>query len=86
MLVLSVLPVLNLAVMSVFKIGWKDAKSVWEPVGTGNYAALGGDALFAASLAVVALKPPVVLFLMVFAYAVSGYVLWGLGRRVKAVP
>ena len=42
-------------------------------------------ALFAAGLAVVSLKPSVVLFLMVFAYGVSGYVLWGLGRRAKPV-
>jgi CDP-diacylglycerol--serine O-phosphatidyltransferase len=40
-------------------------------------------AVFAAGLAVVSLKPSVVLFLMVFAYGVSGYVLWGLGRRAK---
>jgi len=40
-------------------------------------------AVFAASLAVVSLKPSVVLFLMVFAYGVSGYVLWGLGRRAR---
>jgi CDP-diacylglycerol---serine O-phosphatidyltransferase len=40
-------------------------------------------ALFAAALAVVSLKPSVVLFLMVLAYAISGYVLWGLGRRAK---
>ena len=42
-------------------------------------------ALFAAGLAVISLKPPVVLFLMVFAYGVSGYVLWGLGRRARPV-
>jgi len=40
-------------------------------------------AVFAAGLAVVSLKPSVLLFLLVFAYAVSGYVLWGLGRRAK---
>jgi CDP-diacylglycerol--serine O-phosphatidyltransferase len=40
-------------------------------------------ALFAASLAVVALKPSVVLFLLFLAYALSGYVLWGLKRRAK---
>ena len=40
-------------------------------------------AVFAASLAVVSLKPSVVLFLLFFGYAVSGYVLWGLGRRAK---
>ena len=40
-------------------------------------------AVFAAGLAVVSLKPSVVLFLMVFAYAASGYVLWGLGRRAR---
>jgi len=42
-------------------------------------------ALFAAGLAVVSLKPPMVLFLMVFAYGVSGYVLWALGRRARPV-
>ena len=40
-------------------------------------------ALFAAGLGVVSLKPSVVLFLIVFAYGVSGYVLWFLGRRAK---
>jgi CDP-diacylglycerol--serine O-phosphatidyltransferase len=40
-------------------------------------------ALFAAGLAVVSLKPSVVLFLLVLAYAVSGYVLWGFGKRVR---
>jgi CDP-diacylglycerol--serine O-phosphatidyltransferase len=40
-------------------------------------------ALFAAGLGVISLKPSVVLFLMVFAYGVSGYVLWGLGRRAR---
>jgi CDP-diacylglycerol--serine O-phosphatidyltransferase len=39
--------------------------------------------LFAAGLGVISLKPPVVLFLMVFAYGVSGYVLWGMGKRAK---
>jgi CDP-diacylglycerol--serine O-phosphatidyltransferase len=42
-------------------------------------------AVFAAGLAVISLKPSVVLFLMVFAYGVSGYVLWGLGRRARPV-
>jgi CDP-diacylglycerol--serine O-phosphatidyltransferase len=36
-----------------------------------------------AGIAVVSLKPPVVLFLMVFAYGMHGYVLWFLGRRAK---
>src|SRR5258707_11741427 len=40
-------------------------------------------AVFAAALGVISLKPSVVLFLLVFAYGVSGYVLWFLGRRVK---
>lgn len=40
-------------------------------------------ALFAAALAVISLKPSVVLFLIVFSYGVSGYVLWFLGRRIK---
>ena len=38
---------------------------------------------FVAGLAVVSLKPSVVLFLLVFAYGVSGYVLWGMGKRAK---
>jgi CDP-diacylglycerol--serine O-phosphatidyltransferase len=40
-------------------------------------------AVSAAVLAVIALKPSVVLFLLVFGYGVSGYVLWFLGRRVR---
>jgi CDP-diacylglycerol---serine O-phosphatidyltransferase len=36
-----------------------------------------------AGIAVVSLKPPVVLFLLVFAYGLHGYVLWFLGRRAK---
>jgi CDP-diacylglycerol--serine O-phosphatidyltransferase len=40
-------------------------------------------AVFAASLGVVSLKPSVVLFLLFLAYSVSGYVMWGLGRRAK---
>ena len=42
-------------------------------------------AVLAAGLAIVSLKPSVVLFLLVFAYAVSGYVLWGLGKRARPV-
>ena len=38
---------------------------------------------FVAGLAVIALKPSVVLFLMFFAYAVSGYILWGMGKRAR---
>src|SRR5271167_3996790 len=40
-------------------------------------------AVFAASLAVVSLKPSVVLFLLFLAYSASGYVMWGLGKRAK---
>jgi CDP-diacylglycerol--serine O-phosphatidyltransferase len=40
-------------------------------------------ALFAAGLGVVSLKPSVMLFLLFLAYSVSGYVMWGLGRRAK---
>jgi CDP-diacylglycerol--serine O-phosphatidyltransferase len=40
-------------------------------------------ALLAAAFAVISLKPPVILFLLCLAYAVSGYVLWGLGTRVR---
>ena len=40
-------------------------------------------AVFAASLGVVSLKPSVMLFLLFLAYSVSGYVMWGLGRRAK---
>jgi CDP-diacylglycerol--serine O-phosphatidyltransferase len=41
---------------------------------------------FVAGLAVVSLRPPVVLFLLCLAYAVSGYVLWGMGARVRRLP
>jgi CDP-diacylglycerol--serine O-phosphatidyltransferase len=40
----------------------------------------------AASLAVISLKPPVVLFLLCLGYALSGYVLWGMGKRAKPLP
>ena len=40
-------------------------------------------AVFAAGLAIISLKPSIVLFLMVFAYGVSGYVLWSMGKRAK---
>jgi len=43
-------------------------------------------ALFAAALGVISLKPSVVLFLLVFAYGVHGYVLWGMGMRVRKLP
>ena len=39
-----------------------------------------------AGLAVISLRPPVVLFLACLAYAVSGYVLWGMGTRVRRPP
>ena len=39
-----------------------------------------------AGLAVISLRPPVVLFLLCLAYAVSGYVLWGTGVRVRRLP
>jgi CDP-diacylglycerol--serine O-phosphatidyltransferase len=40
----------------------------------------------AASLAVISLKPPVVLFLLCVGYALSGYVLWGMGKRARPLP
>ena len=43
-------------------------------------------AVFAASLGVISLKPSIILFLLFFAYAISGYVLWGLGTRLRTVP
>jgi CDP-diacylglycerol--serine O-phosphatidyltransferase len=39
-----------------------------------------------AGLAVISLRPPVVLFLACLGYAVSGYVLWGTGTRVRRTP
>ena len=39
-----------------------------------------------AGLAVISLRPPVVLFLLCLAYALSGYVLWGMGTRVRRAP
>ena len=40
-------------------------------------------AVFAAGLAVVSIKPALMLFMLFFGYAVSGYVLWFLGTRVR---
>src|SRR5262245_45552711 len=37
-------------------------------------------------LAVVSLRPPVVLFLACLAFSLSGYVLWGMGVRVRRSP
>ena len=42
--------------------------------------------VFVAGLAVVSLKPPVVLFLLCFAYGLHGYVLWFMGTRVRRSP
>ena len=39
-----------------------------------------------AGLAVVSLKPSVVLFLLCFAYGLHGYVIWGMGARVRRSP
>ena len=50
MLALSVLPVVNLAVMSFFRITWVEGHAVWEANGLGHYAALADDALFGVSL------------------------------------
>lgn len=50
MVLFTLLPMLNLAAMSFFKISWQDAKAIWEPVGSANYATLGSDKLFHASL------------------------------------
>ena len=38
---------------------------------------------FAAALAVISLKPALMLFVLFFGYAVSGYVLWFLGTRIR---
>jgi CDP-diacylglycerol--serine O-phosphatidyltransferase len=37
-------------------------------------------------IAVVSLRPSMVLFLLCLAYAVSGYILWGAGTRVRRAP
>jgi len=41
--------------------------------------------VFVAALAVISLKPAVVLFLLMLAYAVHGYVLWGTGVRIRQI-
>jgi CDP-diacylglycerol--serine O-phosphatidyltransferase len=38
-----------------------------------------------AALTVIATKPAMVLFLLVVAYSVSGYVHWALGRRPRRI-
>jgi CDP-diacylglycerol--serine O-phosphatidyltransferase len=39
-----------------------------------------------AGLAVISLRPAVVLFLLCLAYGIHGYVLWGMGARVRRSP
>jgi CDP-diacylglycerol--serine O-phosphatidyltransferase len=39
-----------------------------------------------AGLAVVSLRPSMVLFLLCLGYALSGYILWGTGTRVRSTP
>jgi CDP-diacylglycerol--serine O-phosphatidyltransferase len=41
--------------------------------------------VFVAALAVISLKPAVVLFLLMLAYAVHGYVLWAMGTRIRTI-
>lgn len=50
MLLLSVLPLANLAAMSFFNITWSGGQSQWNPVGLANYSALPADGLLRASL------------------------------------
>ena len=37
------------------------------------------------ALSVVAFRPPLILWLLFLAYAVSGYVMWGMGHRVRPI-
>jgi hypothetical protein len=36
-------------------------------------------------ISVVATQPSLVIYLLVMAYALSGYVMWAMGRRIKSV-
>jgi CDP-diacylglycerol--serine O-phosphatidyltransferase len=42
--------------------------------------------LLVGGVAVVSLRPALVLFLACLAYSLSGYVLWGMGVRVRRSP
>jgi len=38
------------------------------------------------AISIVASSPSLVLFLLFFSYALSGYVMWAMGHRVRPVP
>ncbi len=50
MLAFSVLPVVNLFVLSFFDVSWSGGKAVYQPVGVAHYAKLPQDPLFQAGL------------------------------------
>jgi multiple sugar transport system permease protein len=50
MLLLGVLPVLNLAAMSLHSITWKNASAAWQFVGLANYPPIAQDPLVTAGL------------------------------------
>ena len=50
MLAFSVLPVVNLFVLSFLDVSWAGGKAIYQPAGIAHYAALPGDKLFQAGL------------------------------------
>ena len=50
MLVMSVLPLVNLLVLSFYDVGWSAGRAVWSPVGISHYQALPNDPLLRAGL------------------------------------
>lgn len=69
---LTVLPMINLAVLSFHEIDWAEGLSSWTYVGVKHYAALGSDTLFRASISNTLIFAVVAVFVqMVLGFALA---------------
>lgn len=50
LVLLTALPIANMVAMSFFEVKWAEGRSIWTPVGFGNYRAVAADALFRAGI------------------------------------
>ena len=50
LILLTLVPIVELLVMSVHEIVWRGGESQWHFIGSANYAALAGDHLFGAGI------------------------------------
>ena len=63
----------NVPFWSFKEVNWKKRVPLWV---------LGAAVI---ALSVVAFRPPLILWLLFLAYAISGYVMWGMGHRVRPI-